>query len=371
MHNVRRKPRIYDESVYHDFGLQPDIFEIKLGNALIPLVDSMEEAPLLKEISYLRNQFDAEYGFLLPKIRIRDSMFIKPDEYVFLINGSEVAGSSVKPGHYFCLDTGSVSKPLDYPNLKKTKDPAFGMDCYILPEKDVEKAKVTGYVCVSPERMIGTHFHEIIRKNITRLLNQTMVNELVEKVRKINPDVITDVFITKGFSISDMKIVLNRLLEEYISIRDMNTILETIADYLKEERNPLVLAEKVRERLAPCFIKAYAEDGKKLHFFRISQYVSETLLEHMYYPESKIERPYLALDPADRKRLVDGLSKSCKWFTEHDLPPVFICVSVIRPFVADYLHGDFPGVHVVSDIELYAAKNLITVNLEGEVTFDD
>ena len=369
---MNKRLQLYEDDYYTDYGEQPDLLEINIGQNLLPLVERDDKQDLLmQQIQKTRNNLDADYGFLLPKVRIRDSTFIEPNEYVILINGSEFARCSVKLGYYHCLDTGSVTKPLDDPNWEKTQEPAFGMDCFIIPEKDVEKAKDAGYVCVPPERIIGTHLYEIVRTNITRLLNQAMVNELVEKVRKINPDVITDVFITKRFSISDMKIVLNRLLEERVSIRDMNTILETIAEYLSEEKRPLVLAEKVRVRLAPGFIKEYSEDGKNLHVFRIAQYVSENLIEHIYYPESKIERPYLALDPVDRKKVTEGISKSLSWFLEHDKPPVFVCVSQLRPFLADNLHGDMPGVHVISDFELYAAKNLITVNLEGEVTFDD
>ena len=192
------KLQIYDDDYYTDYGEQPDLLEINIGQNLLPLVEGDDKQDLLmQQIQRTRNNLDAEYGFLLQKVRIRDSTFIEPDEYVILINGSECARSSVKLGYYLCLDTGSVTKPLDDPNWVKTKDPAFGIDCYIIPEKDVEKAKDAGYVCVPPERIIGTHFHEIVRTNITRLLNQTMVIELVEKVRKINPDVITDVFITK------------------------------------------------------------------------------------------------------------------------------------------------------------------------------
>ena len=131
------------------------------------------------------------------------------------------------------------------------------------------------------------------------------------------------------------------------------------------------MAEKVRERLAPCFIKEYSKDGKNLHVFEISKSVSENLVEHLYFPESKVENAYLALDPIDRKKLFDGISRSCSWFIVHNLPPVFACVSQLRPYLANYLHGDMPGVHVISDLELYAAKKLVTVTAEGEVEFDD
>ncbi len=369
---MNKKKLIYKAGFYKDFGEQPDLLEIKIGCILIPLVieEKDKKGPLLGEIERLRNQLDDELGIVLPKFRIRDSIYLEPDEYSILLNGNEVAKSSVKLGYYLCLDTGDVSNPLDTTNWEKIKDPAYEIDGFIIPECDVKKAKEAGYVCAPPEKMIRVHLYEVIRKNITRILNQSMVYELVEKVRKINPDVITDVFFTKGFPVSDMKILLNRLLEEYISIRDMNTILETIADYLNEEQKPLVLAEKVRERLAPGFIKEYAKGKKHLHLFKVSQEVSELISDHIYFPKSKVEKPYLSCDPLDRKRLLKGVLKSCEWFNKHDLIPFFVCVSSIRPYLADFIHKELPRVAVVSDMEVYSVKD-IKVTIEGEVEFED
>ena len=366
------KRYLYSDDFYKDFGEQPELLEINIGQHLLPLVEGdNKKGPLLKAIQEVRNKCDAEFGLLLPKIRIRDSMWIEPDEYAIILSGNEVAKGTVKIGCYHCIDTGSVRTPIENNLWEKTKEPAFGMDAYIIPESEKEKFRDAGYLFVPPENVIREHFYQIIRANITKILNQSMVNELVEKVRNINPDVITDVFISKRFSISNMKIVLNRLLEEGISIRDMNTILETVADYLDEVKKPLVLAEKVRERLAAGFLKDYAEDGKNLHVFRLPLNISNTLVDKLYYPESKIDKPYLALDPADRKKLIDAISKCCSWFTEHVLTPVFICVSNLRLSFADFVHGYMPDAYVISDLEMYAAKDLVTVTVEGEVEVDD
>ena len=370
---MNKKSQKYKDGIYKDFGEQPDLLEIKIGYKLIPLVEEKDkkDGPLLEEIQWLRNQLDDELGLVLPKIRFRDSINLKPNEYALFINGNEVAKSSVRLGHYLCLDTGSVSNPLDNMKWEKTKDPAFEMDGFIIPENEVEKAKEAGYVCASPEKMIRVHFYEVIRKNITRILNQSMVNELVEKVRKINPDVITDVFFTQRFSISKMKTLLNRLLEEYVSIRDMNTIMETIADYLEEEQNPLLLAEKVRERLAPGFIKEYVDEKNYLHVFRLNQGLGEYLSDHVFYPKSKVDKPYLALDPSDRNRLIRSLTKCASLAAEQDFKPVFVCVSSLRPLVSDFVRENFPRTYVFSDKELLTVKKDINFTVEKEVDFED
>ena len=367
-----KSPRMYYDENYMDLGAQPDVLEIKIGYKLIPLIkDEDKQGPLIKDMSWLRNKLDDEYGLVLPKVRIRDSIDLEPEEYAIFLNGTEVAKSTVKLGYYVCLDTGSVRNPLDNTKWEKTKEPAYGMGGYIIPENEVEKAKDAGYVCVHPEKIIREHFHEIIKQNITKILNQSMVNELVEKVRKINPDVITDVFFTQRFSISKMKILLNRLLEERVSIRDMNTILETIADYLEEEKKPLLLAEKVRERLAPGFIKEYEDENNIIHVFRLSQSFSEYLADHVYYPESKVDKPYLAIDPSDRKRLYESINKCASLAAEQDFPIVFVCVSTIRVLFSDYVREVYPSAHVISDMELCPIKDDLNITVEKEVDFED
>ena len=370
---MNEKTQKYKEENYKDFGAQPDLLEIKLGCNLISLAEEEDDkrSPLLEEIIWLRNQLDDELGLVLPMVRVRDSIFLKPDEYSLFLNGTEVAKSSVKIGYYLCMDTGSVSNPLDTMKLEKTKDAAYGMDGFLISEKEVEKARKAGYVCASPEKIIRVHLYEIIEKNITKILNQSMVNELVEKVRKINPDVITDVFFTQRFSISKLKTLLNRLLEEYVSIRDMNTILETIADYLEEEQNPLLLAEKVRERLAPGFIKEYVDEKNYLHVFRLNQGLGEYLSDHVFYPKSKVDKPYLALDPSDRNRLIRSLTKCASLAAEQDFKPVFVCVSSLRPLVSDFVRENFPRTYVFSDKELLTVKKDINFTVEKEVDFED
>ena len=367
-----KSPRMYYDENYMDLGAQPDVLEIKIGYKLIPLIkDEDKQGPLIKDMSWLRNKLDDEYGLVLPKVRIRDSIDLEPEEYAIFLNGTEVAKSTVKLGYYVCLDTGSVRNPLDNTKWEKTKEPAYGIGGYIIPENEVEKAKDAGYVCVHPEKIIREHFHEIIKQNITKILNQSMVNELVEKVRKINPDVITDVFFTQRFSISKMKILLNRLLEERVSIRDMNTILETIADYLEEEKKPLLLAEKVRERLALSFIKECVDKNNNLHLFRLEKGLEDYLAEHVYYPESKVDKPYLALDPQDRKRLVESLRKCMSLANEQDFTPVFVCVALNRPFFSDFVREYFYYAYVISDMEICLVKDAFNITVEKEVDFED
>lgn len=367
----RRKLRIYDKEIYTNFGEQPYLFEIQIGYSLIPLVDEGKESNLQREISYFRNQIDAEYGLPLPSVHIRDNMCLDPYEYSILFNGVEVAKNRVRLGYQLCMDTGSVTTQLDCSLYDKIKDPAFGLDAFYVFEEEAVKYSAAGYVCVNPERIIGSHLSEIIRKNRTRILNQNLVNTLVEKVRKQNPDVISDVFFYHQFSMSDMKLLLNHLLEEEVSIRDMNTILETIADNLQENTRLSELLEKVRENLSYSFIQNYLDENKVLHGFRVSEKISNLLIDKAYYPPPKEELPYASLEQSDRRKILKSLSISVNWFNERKLIPVLFCTQSVRQLVYSVLHLEMPGVRVLSGEELYTLGKDISIKIEGEVTIDD
>ena len=198
-----------------------------------------------------------------------------------------------------------------------------------------------------------------------------MVNNLVEKVRKINPDVVSYVFYINNFSVSELKLILILLLEEDVSIRDMNTILETIADYLPDDLKPYELVEKIRQRLAVSFISKYLEEDKKLHLIKVSLPVSEKLEELAYYPDTKVDLPYCAFDPPTRRKFLKGTTTAISLIKEKHYKPVLICVSSVRFLVKKALCLEMPDVRVISDMELYACKQAFPLKLEGELNFDD
>lgn len=373
---------LYRDGVYKDFGEQPSMFQIQLGYGLLPLLDEKKSKhpfkypfkplPLLEELSCKRNMIDAEYGLPLPKINIRDNMCLGPNEYAIFFYGVEIGKGEVDPEGYHCLDTGYViPDSIDKNKYQKYKDPAFGMDGFIAKTKeDRDLFADAGYVCIRSAQIIMGHFEELVRKNRTKILTQCMVNELTEKVRQSNPDVFTDVFFIRQFHVSDMKILLNSLLEEYVSIRDMNTIIETIADYLGEEKNPLRLAEKVRVRLAYSFIKKYADSNSVLHVFKLSEGLNDLLSDNVYYPESKIEPPCISLEPEIRKIVYAKISESIKNVSDKGYQPVILCSCSLRLPMATFLHYSMPGVAVISDMEIMAFKWNFEIKLEGEVTLE-
>ena len=367
----RRVRRIYESSIYRNFGEQPPLFEIQLGYGLLSLVNQADGALLLGEIEYCKNQIDAEYGISLPHIHIRDNMTLKLYQYSILFRGEEVGkANATKLGNYFCMDLGNVENELDNSSWEKVKEPVYDQDCFIIPKSEVEDYKDAGYICVAPEKVIREHLVSIIKKYRTKILDQCMVNKLTEKVRINNPDVFSDVLFIHQFSTSNMKILLNSLLEEDVSIRDMNTIFEGIADYINEERNPLRLAEKVRGCLAYSFIRKNLDEKKFLHVIRLSQKLSELLAENVYWPQSGIERPYFDLEPQLKKQLAKRVDECIERLSGSVYPWVFICVPDLRLPFSEYIHYQVPGAHVIADTELYALNHEFNIQMEGKLSLD-
>lgn len=351
----KRKPRIYDDDL--DFGKQPSPLELQIGYALIPLVDEHNGAPLLREMRYLRNEIDAEYGLPLPLVQIRDNMSLEPTEYRILLHGTDVGVfNDLKSGHVLCLDTGFVTGEM---SGIKIKDPAFGMD---------DETKRLGYSVVNPSRIIQVHLSEIIKKNITKFLNQCMVNTLINKVRDTNPDVVDDVFFMHHYSTADFKTILNWLLAEGVSIRDMNSILEAMADNIEETEKPVELMDRIRDKLAWQFIPKLADKDKVLHVIRVSETLVKALSERIYYPQSKTELPYYALDSAEAKVFVNEISEKAHRMAEKGYEPVFLIVRNLRTALSNSIQGNWT---FVSDTELLSVNKDYSFVIEEELEVDE
>ena len=363
----RKWRKIHPYEDYRDFGQQPFEITLEIGYALIPLVDH-DDPDLLAEIKYLRNEMDGEYGLPLPVIHIRDNMCLEPNEYRLLLHGAEIAKSEARPGYCLCLDTGCVTKELEG---EKTKDPAFGMDAIIIPKEKEAEARNLGYVIADWGTVIRAHLTEVIKKNFTKFLDQCMVNTLINKVRDRNPDVVDDVFFIHNFSTSKLKTILNWLLEEGVSIRDMNTILETIADNLEETKRLSELMEKVREKLAYQFLQKIADDKKTIHVIQVSHHLAQAFSDCIYIPQDNKELPYFALAPEERKTLNEEITKKTTSMKEKGYEPVFLTVSSLRTALSGYVKQYFGNWVCISDVELYSVSKDYNIVIEEEIEADE
>lgn len=341
-----------------------DSLSLELGFGLVSLVQKEKGAELLERITRIRNEAKLDMGFVIPRIHIQDNMTLDPNDYCFKIKGIEAGRSNIRLGYYMCMDTGSVINPI---KGEKTKDPAFGMDAIWVPEEQRSEAEEAGYVVVDPPTIIATHITEIIRSHAAQMLGREEVASIINTVKEKHPVLVDEVLNTAKLTYGQIEKVLQNLLEENVSIRNIVTILETLANYANVSKNPWELTEKVREALGLQICVQYAEpDDKKLKVIPVSQDYSELIQNHAYYPQDG-SRPQTLLDPVDRRKWLNSVSSAIARVKDKNLQPILICPAAIRPLVKVSIDKDMPGVIVLSDAEVNAAGREIIVEFIDQV----
>ena len=340
-----------------------DNLSLELGYALIPLVSKEKGAELLERITRIRNEAKLDMGFLIPKIHIQDNMTLDPNDYSFKIKGIEAGHANIRLGYYMCMDTGSVIHPL---KGEKTKDPAFGMDAIWLPEDERAEAEEAGYVVVDPPTIIATHITELIRANAARMLGRQEVSSIIETVREKNPVLVTEVLETAKLSYGQIQKVLQNLLEENVSIRDIVTILETLANYAAISKNPWDLTEKVREALGLQICLQYADNDKKLRVMQLSEDFAVMLQDNGMYPADG-SKPQVALDPVDRRKWISSVSTCLSRVKSKGYQPIILCPQVVRQLVHSSIEREMPGVVVLSEMEIMAAGRNVSVEVIDKI----
>lgn len=342
-----------------------DALSLELGYALIPLVDKEHGAELLERITRIRREVALDMGLVVPRIRIVDNMTLEPNEYCFKIRGIEAGRSNIRLGYYMCMNAGGVVHEIEG---EKTKDPAFGMAAIWVPESRRSEAEQAGYAVVDPPTIIATHLTQIIRMNAADILGRQEVAAIVAKVKESNPVVVDEVMNgdKRKFSYGDIEKVLQALLREQVSIRNMVIILETLANYGSIIGDTWMLAEKVREALGLQICMQYVDNDRKLRVMNLSQGFSEMLLTHQFVPTDG-SRPFAALDPVDSRKWIRAVSDSFARVNGLGYQPVVMCPSAVRLIAKASTEREVPGLVFISDRELLAAGNQIGIEVLGEI----
>ncbi len=345
-----------------------DNLSLELGYALIPLVNKEKGAELLERITRIRNEAKLDMGFVIPKIHIQDNMTLPPNEYSFKIKGIEAGHAEIRLGYYMCMDNGTVIHPL---KGEKTKDPTFGMDAIWLPEEQRAEAEEAGYVVVDPPTIIATHITELIRANAAKMLGRQEVSAIMETVKEKNPVLVTEVMETAKFTYGQIQKVLQNLLEENVSIRDIITILETLANYAAISKDPRDLTEKVREALGLQICLQYADSGDhRLRVIQLSEGFTSLLQSNAVYPPDG-SKAHVALDPVDRRKWIGAVSSCLARVTEKGYQPIILCTQPVRALVKSSTEREMPGIVVLSDMEVMAAGKHVLIEVIDKIDDKD
>lgn len=317
-----------EESKVLEDILRQEVLELDLGYQLIRLADPALKGDLLDRIKSMRRKIATDYGFLIPQVRIRDNLHLKPTQYQLLLKGVEIGSGEVYPDKFLAMDNGLVSEPMEG---IKTKEPAFGLDAIWIDASQKEEAITRGYTVVDPSTVISTHLSELIKKYADELLTRQDVQELLEQVKKSYPVVVEDVL--KVASVGLIQRVLKALLAEKIPIKDMLTILETISDVAEVTKDVDIITEQVRARLARVITNQYKDENGVLKLVTLAAPTEQKLLEHLQEQNGLKE---LMLNIGQINALVQKVSDEAAAILQRGVAPVILIVDpALRKPLAD------------------------------------
>jgi len=319
-----------------------DTLELEVGFELVGMVDSGD---LVERIRSIRRQFAIDYGFVIPPIFIRDNIRLKSSEYRLLLKGSRIGGGDLTMRHLLAMDPGNVTTPVRGIN---TKEPAFGLDALWISEGDKERAQSVGYTVVDLPTVITTHLTEMIRSNMFELLGRQETQQLIDTAAKDIPRVVEEL-VPSVMTVGQVRQVLSRLLREGVSIRDIGTILETLADWAGQIKHPEKLTEIVRRNLSRSIIGKFLSPQGNLPLIAISPSSEKLLSEAL---QQNDEGSFLALEPTIGQLLIARLNKSAERFGESGSTPLILAPGHLRAGLANFVGRYAPIYSVISHYEL-------------------
>lgn len=324
--------------------LQVDPIELEFGYGVIPLADVNQGGDLLDRVVMIRRQLALELGMIVPIIRLRDNIQLSPNEYQIKIKGVEVARGDLMLDHFMAMNPGLVEEELDG---IKTTEPAFGLPALWVGENLRDKAEMLGYTVVDPPSIIATHLTEIIKKYAHELTGRQEVQVLLDNIKQNYP-VIVDELIPKLMSVGETQKILANLLKEGVSIRDMVTILETLADYAPVTHDPDMLTEYVRQALGRAISKKFFIESKS-NVITLDPKLEQVIMESVHKTETG---SYLTLEPSITNTVLNSLSKQVQKLVQLGQQPIVLASPVVRLYFKKLADQILPGLVVLSYNEL-------------------
>jgi flagellar biosynthesis protein FlhA len=324
--------------------LAVDMLELEVGYGLIPMVDANQNGELLPRIRSIRKQFALDFGFIIPPIHIKDNLQLKPNEYAVLLKGMRIAGGEILPNHHLAMNPGIATEPL---KGVATTEPAFGLPATWIAEELKERAQIAGYTVVDGTTVITTHITEIIKRHAHELIGRQEVQNLLDNIGKSYPKLVEELT-PNLLPLGCIMKVLQNLLREQVSIRDLRTILETLADWGGATKDPDLLTEQVRQAMARAISGQHAQEDDLLELMTLDQQLEETIEQSV---QRTAEGSYLTLDPGTAQGLLENLAATMQSLGG-GTTPILLCPPTIRPHVKRLTERYLPNLVCLSHNEI-------------------
>lgn len=336
--------------------LQVDPIELEFGYGIIPLADVNQGGDLLDRVVMIRRQIALELGTVVPIIRLRDNIQLNPNQYIIKIKGIQVSEGEILFDHYMAMNPGYVEEEI---TGIPTFEPSFHLPAIWITEGQRERAESLGYTVVDPPSIIATHLTEIIRQYISELLTRQDVQNLINNLKETNPSLVEEL-VPKLLGIGEIQKVLQNLLKEGISIRDLLTITETLADYAPTTRDTDILTEYVRQSLKRAISTKYFPSGETTSVVTLDPKIEQEIMGSVKQTESGA---FLNLDPARSKAIMESVKKEMQKLENLGKNPIIITSPIVRMYFRRLTEDYFKDLVVVSYNEVESNVELQSVGM--------
>ncbi len=339
--------------------LQVDPIELEFGYGIIPLADVNQGGDLLDRVVMIRRQIAIELGCVVPIIRLRDNIQLNPNQYVIKIKGVRVSDGEILFDHYMAMNPGYVEEEI---TGIPTFEPSFHLPAVWITEGQRERAEAMGYTVVDPPSIIATHLTEIVRQHIHELLTRQDVQNLINNIQEANQTLVTEL-VPKLLGVGEIQKVLQNLLEEGISIRDLVTIFETLADYAPTTRDTDILTEYVRQALKRAISSKYFSETDSTSVVTLDPKVEQDIMNSVKQTE---QGAYLTLEPDRAQKIISSLKKEVDKLENLGKTPIILASPIVRMYFKKLTSDYFKDLIVVSYNEIESNVELQSVGMVTE-----
>jgi flagellar biosynthesis protein FlhA len=337
-------------------ALALDPLELAIGFGLVPMVDQQAGGTLLLRVGTIRRQIASELGMVIPPVRIRDDVGLDSHEYVMRVRGTEVARGGIMAGHHLAMDPGDAMGQL--PGIPTT-EPAFGLPAVWIPETGRAEAEALGWTVVDAESVVVTHLTETIRVHASELLTRQETRQLLDQLKEVNAAVVDEV-VPDVLSVGEIQRVLQALLREGVSVRDLGAVVEAIGDKARLTRDVSMLAEYARQALGRTIVAPYLDSENTLRAIAIDPALEQEIAEALV---QTADGEFLAMDPTRAHALIDACSEQVEHALARGGRPVMLCSARVRRHLRGLCEQRLPQLAVCSYNEIAAGVSVETVGV--------
>ncbi len=335
-----------------------DLLELEVGYGIISLVDNRQGGELLERITALRRQFVTQFGIIVPPIHIRDNLQLEPNQYGVLLKGTEIARGDIMADQFLAMNPGDVEGEIEGVD---TVEPAFGLPAKWITKEQREKAEALGYTVVDASTVMATHLSEILKDSAADLIGRPELQNLLDVFAKSNPKIVEDL-IPGLLSLGEVLRVIKNLLVEQVSVRDLRTILETLADLAPQTKNSEVLSEIVRQKLGKSITSRFTTPENNIYAIMFERSVEEMFRNSQRVMDDEIQ---VAVNPEQAKTILKGLEAQVGEAAAQVIQPVLLVPPEIRKAIYNFIRRVMPDLPVVSHREIDPTVNIQLIGTVG------